>query len=347
MAKTGGNTGNQLIAHGLLSQIEYDYISWDHRVDPREVHERFDMIVIAAANFLFPRFDFGAMAEYIEGADLPVSIVGLGAQSNSYDPNISLLPGTERFVKVIAERAAQIGVRGPYTAEVLARRGVQNVTVTGCPSYYMSGSKGIVLKQQPFDEIKHVAVNASRDVIVHSFDKDRMRRLVQDIYRAGIEWNGDFVAQSEEVEIRLADFQSKTTVYEPLEELTTFLKDVASEDDVRSWAAEHVRVYFDVNDWLESIQEYDFVFGNRFHGCMVALQRGVPSVVICHDTRTEDMCRFLALPCISIVDIERIDVRNLYDLVDRAAFTNRYRDLYPKYAEFLATNNLRMRKPGS
>ena len=44
------------------------------------------MIVVAAANFLFPKFDFGGMADYIERANLPVAIVGLGAQSNSYDP---------------------------------------------------------------------------------------------------------------------------------------------------------------------------------------------------------------------------------------------------------------------
>src|SRR5271169_4020775 len=103
--KTGGNTGNQIIAHALLGQINFDKISWDFRADPREVNERFDMFVIAAANFLFPSFDFGGMAAYIEKADLPVAIVGLGAQAHSYDPDIKLLPGTERFLKVVAERA--------------------------------------------------------------------------------------------------------------------------------------------------------------------------------------------------------------------------------------------------
>ncbi|MCA6107136.1 polysaccharide pyruvyl transferase family protein [Bradyrhizobium cenepequi] len=339
LAKTGGNTGNQLIARGLLDRIAYDDISWDHRIDPRAVHERFDMIVVAAANFLFPKFDFGGMADYIERADLPVAIVGLGAQSSNYDPNINLMPGTERFVKVIAERAVSIGVRGPYTQEVLAHRGVHNVMVTGCPSYYMGGSGGISIKLRPFEEIKRISINASRDVIAHSFDKEKMRRLVQEIYSTGVAWKADFIAQSEQSEIRLADKQTKA-VEESLKELSTFLADMVPEADVRSWASDHVRAFFDVDDWFNVIKTYDFVFGSRFHGCMIALQCGVPAIVVCHDTRTEDMCRFLGMPYVNIVNLRRISVDELYAMVDAAALNARYAELYPIYCNFLRLNRL-------
>jgi hypothetical protein len=339
LAKTGGNTGNQLIARGLLDRIVYEDISWDHSIDPRKVHERFDMIVVAAANFLFPKFDFGGMAHYIERADLPVAIVGLGAQSNNYDPNISLMPGTERFVKVIAERAVSIGVRGPYTQEVLAVRGVHNVTVTGCPSYYMGGPDGMNVPRRPFEQVKRLSINASRDVIVHSFDKERMLRLVREIYSTGIAWKADFIAQSEQAEIRLGDRQSRN-VEESLKELSTFLMGMAPEADIRKWATDHVRVFFDVDDWLDTVQNYDFVIGSRFHGCMIALQRGVPALVICHDTRTEDMCRFLGMPFVSIVDLDEIDVAELYSRVGVGSLARRYQGLYPAYTRFLAANKL-------
>jgi len=339
LGKTGGNTGNQIIAHALLSQIEHDEVAWEYSVDPREVGERYDMIVIAAANFLFRSFDFGGMAEYIEKANLPVAIVGLGAQSSSYDPNIELMPGTERFVKVIAERAVRIGVRGPFTREVLARRGVHNVTVTGCPSYYMSRSPSLMLTKREFGAVDRIAVNASRDVVSHAFDTDRMARLVRGIYREAVRRDADFIAQSEHAEIILASGSPEERA-RACEELVSALDGVADRARLGAWAREHVKVFFDVDGWIDAIRGYDFVFGHRFHGNMIALQHGVPACVICHDTRTEDMCRFLGMPYVNIFDLDEVDVRDLYDRVDCAALEERYRVLFPQYLSFLRQNGL-------
>ena len=91
---------------------------------------------------------------------------------------------------------------------------------------------------------------------------------------------------------------------------------------------------------VDAVRGYDFVFGNRFHGNMVALQHGVPACVVCHDSRTEEMCQFLALPFVNIVDLASIQVQALYDIVDTAAWNQRYKTLYPQYLEFLRANNL-------
>jgi len=340
LAKTGGNTGNQIIAYGLLRRIEYDEISWNYRIDPREVKERFDMFVVAAANFLFHSFDFGGMADYIEKADLPVAIVGLGAQSSSYDPDIKLHPGTERFLKVVAERAVSIGVRGPFTREVLDRRGIHNVTVTGCPSYYMTGATGINLSKREFASVQKICVNASRDVLKHAFEPAKMSKIVRGIYREAIKWQGDFIAQSEHSEIRLAEQKSGPAAETALKDICGFLNDVVNDAEIRKWALEHIRVCFDINEWVELIHSYDFVLGNRFHGNMVALQEGVPACVVCHDTRTEEMCEFLALPHVNIVDLDSIDVEMLYESVDCVVLNERYKTLYPQYVEFLKRNKL-------
>jgi hypothetical protein len=340
LAKTGGNTGNQIIAHALLGQIRYRDISWDYQIDPREVAERFDMFVIAAANFLFPSFDFIGMATYIESTDLPVAIVGLGAQAKNYDPDIQLLPGTERFLKVVAERAVSLGVRGPFTQEVLDRRGIRNVTVTGCPSYYMRGASAAALTKPDFDAVRRISVNASRDVIDHAFDIPKMLGIVRAIYREAIALDADFIAQSENAEISIADRASAEPQDSAMKELCGFLRGVADDATLRSWASKHMRVFFRVADWIDAVRTYDFVFGNRFHGNMLALQHGVPACVVCHDTRTEEMCRFLGLPHVSIVDLDGIDVRALYDRVDTAAFNARYEALYPRYVEFLRVNGL-------
>jgi hypothetical protein len=77
---------------------------------------------------------------------------------------------------------------------------------------------------------------------------------------------------------------------------------------------------------------------------MVALQRGVPALVICHDTRTEDMCRFLGMPFVSIVDLDEIDVAQLYDRLGLETLDRRYQELYPAYTRFLTVNKLKAKE---
>lgn len=340
LKNTGSNTGNQVIAYSLLRQIEYGRVSWDHRRNPADINAEFDMFVIPAANFLFPAFDFGGMASFIERTDLPVAIVGLGAQASRYDPDLTLMPGTERFLKVVSERAASIGVRGPFTAEVLARRGISNVQVVGCPSYYMRNSPVLGLSKPDFASVRRIAANASRDVIRHAFDPERMLRLVRGIYREAVRWNGDFIAQTEHPEIQLSE-KTPGSEHPALADLTAFLKGAVEPDEIESWAKAHIHAYFSVPDWLKAMEGVDFAFGTRFHGNLIALQKGIPACVICHDTRTEEMCGFLGLPSVSIMEIDDIDVAALYERVDCERLNARYAELYPAYVNFLARNKLK------
>ena len=64
---------------------------------------------------------------------------------------------------------------------------------------------------------------------------------------------------------------------------------VADAEDLSRWLALHLKVFFSVDDWASAMRGYDFVYGTRFHGCLVALREGVPAVVICHDTRTSEI----------------------------------------------------------
>ncbi len=340
LAQTGGNTGNQIIAHSLLRELRTTRVSWDYRIPPQQVGEEFDMFVIAAANFLHPGCDLAGMASYIEATKLPCMMVGLGAQSNSYSTTIELQSGTERLVRVVAERSHQIGVRGPFTKAVLEAKGIHNVQVTGCPSYYVSCRPEIAIEKAPLPEHPRIVVNASRDVYRHSFDAGRMESLVRGLIAEGVIWGADFVAQSEGDEIVLAESYGGSEQAAALDRLATLFAGVAPEPALRAWLRKRMRVFFRVEEWEAAIRACDFVTGTRFHGCILALQNGVPAFVICHDTRTADMCGFLGLPHASILDLERIDIRDLYIQTDLENFKSRYATLYPAYKSFLENNGL-------
>ena len=69
---TGKNTGNLLIGHALRREAYGRFIlMFGTHHDPREANERFDLIAIPAANFIYEHFDFGYMADFIERTSLP------------------------------------------------------------------------------------------------------------------------------------------------------------------------------------------------------------------------------------------------------------------------------------
>jgi hypothetical protein len=344
LAQTGGNTGNQLIAYGLLKPLVFDSVSWDFRIGPQRVSEEYDLILIAAANFLFPGFDFGGMADFIDRTKLPVAIVGLGAQSKDYSPRIPLKPGTERLMRVVAERAPLIGVRGPFTAEVLEEMNIRNVQIVGCPSYYMNGDCEAVKRPHSLADKPKIAVNASRDVVGHAFDQGKMREVVSGLIQEAIRYDGIFVAQTEREEMILASDSGDDERGRALETLSSFFAgEIADSDSLKTWARDHSRVYWSVEQWLEAMRDLDLVAGTRFHGAMAALLAGTPAFVFCHDTRTREMSEFLKMPSAGIEEVDHIDLREIYDHIELDAFNARRAELLPAYRHFLETNGLRHR----
>ena len=53
------------------------------------------------------------------------------------------------------------------------------------------------------------------------------------------------------------------------------------------------------SDLFESISEYDLFVGSRVHGCITALNSGVPAVNTNYDFRALEMCQYLNIPHIS------------------------------------------------
>ncbi len=201
LAMTGNNTGNQLIGHGLVRSLVYAHIDWRIRGGPDYVNANFDMVVIPAANFLFPGFDLGGMASFLDQIKLPLAIIGLGAQSNDYTPKMTLKPGTERLIRIVAERAPRIEVRGPFTALVLAEMGIENVQIVGCPSYYMNGDQPAFPTKKALPERPRLAINGSRDVVVHSFDREKMLLTIYGLMAEAVRYDSVFVAQTEKEEM--------------------------------------------------------------------------------------------------------------------------------------------------
>lgn len=340
----GRNTGNLLFIEALMRQLAYKHIGFGLCRDPGKTNEEFDTIVIPASNFINEYADFGHLASEIESTSLKCFIAGVGAQSSRYDTIPKLKPGTERFIKVVAERAVTVGVRGAYTADVLSSYGIKNTRIIGCPSLFYNLRPEIKLRIGSEEPSAHeVVFNGSRNVTAHSFDPHKMEVLEQQIFYLAMESGSSYILQNEVCEMELLEQIHKT---ESLSEdcvkrvLRAWNIPRSKRKEFLSFFQQRVCVFYRVVEWLDFIKRFKLVIGSRFHGAIAGILSEVPAVLIAHDTRTEELARFVNLPYLHLSKVDTIDIEKLYRDTDFSIFESRFPELLSNYVEFIEQNDL-------
>ena len=87
--------------------------------------------------------------------------------------------------------------------------------------------------------------------------------------------------------------------------------------------------------WKNQIIEgkYNFSYGSRIHGNIIALQNNIPAFVKVHDSRTREIAEFYDIPnCMNIKFDEKCD--SLYDLYSELDYTNFNKTYQKRYSDF-------------
>jgi polysaccharide pyruvyl transferase WcaK-like protein len=318
----------------LRSQLNADVTSISPEYPPRD--GGYDYVAVAAANFLFSGFDFGAFADLIEAIDLPCVMVGLGAQAPKSGHMPDIAPGTKRFVQAIADRTYRIGVRGAYTAEVLDTLGIRNVQITGCPSFYLYPPDTIAERHARKRQTGRISFNGSRNVMSHSGDPKRMQRHEAAVYRACHQTDSQFVLQSELEELAILTSSDPAQDLQQAARIRESLALDLTVEEVRDLVKSKFKIHFDIDQWAQGLSDVDFSLGTRFHGNLIALLSGVPAHVICHDSRTQELCEFSGIPHTTLGELDLdADILSLRNESDVGPFLARQYKNYEAYRIFL------------
>lgn len=321
------NSGN-LFFEGAVSR---------HLADAVEVGEFSDIpegtstLVLSMSNFISPATDLGEVADAIEASGIErVVMIGAGAQAESYDRSVEVAPGTRRFLAVLSERSASIGVRGYFTAEVLDAMGIRNVDVIGCPSMFYHCARDFQVHTRELDGRRPRTVS---HFTPYGNLRDACGHLLSFAYReceAFIAQSETFLAFSDGTEERLDYY------------IRYFGDGDVAPDDMRAWLRSHVRWYFDLERWIGAMGEVDFSVGGRFHGNMAVLLAGTPALNLVQDSRTRELCEYLNLPYRFLQDFDgRTTAQALYEATDFTLFNATFPAKYDAYRAFLARNGLR------
>lgn len=347
MAATGGNTGNVAFVFGIRQLIKNPISRVEWSWAPETVKERFDHLVICCANQLGSHTDLGGWADRLEQFGLPVTLVGLGAQSDNIETDPVLPDGTKHFLEYVKSQhqtgeGSNISVRGKFTQRVLENLNVPSEPA-GCPSLLISAEhelgKEILLRQQRSKNFKRVAVAAGNPW--HGPSAALEETLVNIVNQ----FNGEYILQHPESMLQVAYGEREKI---PQKTIDRFLEVYASnfnQEEMFEWFRHNSCAFIDAPNWMRFISKFDFMIGPRYHGVALAIQAKVPGCVITIDSRTHELCEGTTIKSIPLS--EAIDLTSL-ELIEKSRWSTSDAEAFDRdrlikartYSKFLESNDI-------
>jgi hypothetical protein len=314
------NVGNKVWIQGIISVLstpENELYFLDPNETWEEINSKYDKIVYSAANMLSRNYLelIDTVASIFRHSKIPVYVISIGAQANSYDEIDQLVKDTAKsvagFMDSIYMTGGEISCRGYFTKEYLDKVARNSAVVTGCPSLFQNGEKlEIVKKDEPLLPVFNG--NAPFVSLLNEYkesvyiDQDAYLNLLYDLH-----------------------------AYNPNRYLANSISRYGI-GAVSLYLNGRIKCFYDMPEWRAFLREkkYNFSIGSRIHGTIMSILSGIPSVILPIDSRTREMAEFYHIPTIKAKD-DYYCTKEVYDLVSFDEFNKGYPKLYETYSRFL------------
>lgn len=353
--KETGNTGNLAFRYAVFKHLGRSVSVYSGALNSEEINNNCGVGVLPCANVLGSHHDAGSRASALAKLKIPLVAIGLGAQSGSYSKFPEVPAGTLQWLHEIYSRRkgaeANIAVRGEYTRKVLEHLGFrEGIEVLGCPSLFIHESPNlgqIIAKRLNSKPVKIgvAAGNPSRPV---------SKKLELKLLEYAASTGGSYVIQHPLEFVKAARREARDLSPEWSEKILKFIGGDAAQNNsfdaseravVIEKALAHAQVFFDIDSWMQHLQNHDLVIGMRIHGIMLALQAGIPAVCITHDSRTQELCETMMIPFIaaSVLAEKAMTVQAILDYCsfDPNAFDRNRAMLAARYCQVLQGSGIR------
>ena len=336
------NSGNYLFQHSMWKTLSVDGAqlvsnsTLSERVPPEpgdaaRINAEFDHFVIPMANAFraefAPRLD--RLSELLEGVTIPVTVTGIGAQAPHGHGIEALAPvddTVKKFVGLVLDRSASIGVRGEFTRSYLLSLGFpdSSIDVIGCPSLFLHGRDFRVDKRvDTIDADSPLALNLTPEVPgIGAFATTQAERHP----------NLTYIGQDAHDLRMLLWGVPFPHVHDPL---------VPVHLDHPLYQQDRIRLFLDTWPWYDFMATQHFAYGTRFHGNVAALLGGTPAHLLAHDSRTLELAEHHRMPYTLTPSFEA-DVRadELYAATDMTEFNAELPHGFDRFTAFLDRNGL-------
>lgn len=323
------------------SDIEVATIATVEQTDIDRYNAEFDFAFLRGSNFIHPHMQWRNAGELIEKLKIPVYGIGVGAQAAEAE-KITLPATGVRVWSAIADHCASIGVRGAYSAQVLADNGIKNVEVVGCPSVFRSRDSGLNLTlKRPWD-VRKIAFSLRRETGAGYARDVTSYREVQREFMLRLDAESDMTVtihgEQEEKAFYFRHLERMAEAVEKLRESNWF----TPENEQQMLSIYRSRLFFNtsVEQFDEFIRTVDLAVGYRVHAVLPALANGIPAIMVGYDTRTTELAEAHAIPMVREEEIAGRSWRDLYRPELFTAFQKSYPEGYRRMKQFLGRNGV-------
>jgi hypothetical protein len=282
--------------------------------------------ILCGTNLYQHDWESAMTPEALAGLCVPVIPFGVGGSAARLEDR-GVSEATRQMIRALHSRCTLGSVRDPFSAEVVARAGVENFALTGCPVLFWAGRVGLP-PVRPGKRSR--VVLTARNWLMHRWP-DNVNHPVQ-------------VALFRQL---LASFPHDRLLFAVHEEFDEQLVEAAGIPRRLVFRGtrpeDYARLYADPGN---------VVLAMRLHAGMLALANGVPALFVAHDTRAYSFCRMMGLDYLDLFAEGCADdcVAQLRALLDGdvspfAGAALRFRGLRDAMDGFLAANGLPARRP--
>ncbi len=318
--------GAELISNGTLSERRPPEPG-----DGSRINREFDQFVIPLANAFRPDFAdrLNRLSELLKSVTIPTTVVGIGAQAAHGQGVESLAPIAEsvkRFVGLVLDRSASIGVRGEFTKSYLVSLGFpdESIDIIGCPSLFLHGRDFTVTKKvDAISADSQLALNLTPEVPgIGAFAMAQADRHP----------NLTYIGQDAHDLRMLLWGVPFPHVHDPLAPVHM---------DHPLYQSDRIRLFLDTWPWYDFLATQDFAYGTRFHGNVAALLGRTPALLLAHDSRTLELADYHQMPYRVTPELTAdLKVEELYESTDLTAFNAELPNGFDRYTAFLDRNGL-------
>lgn len=348
-----GNTGNSYITYAILKTLgrsaalkEEDHIFniWnDELPDPGRINGDFNMCFFTLQDQLQIRLPnyikkekLAKITQFLRKLKIPLVPYSLGTNGmmlNSRVKKTSILSNIivkkrqeiahefKAFLGVISDKSASLGIRGYVTKEVLARIGINNATVIGCPTYFENGEQQEIIKKKLTDESPILGTGL--------FARKEANPLI-------------YICQSEKIGLKICHGEEILP-----EEICEFHQNSLHYPGyancfIQALRRDKVKTFCNMDDWKKFIQteKIELSVGTRVHGSIMAMNAGVPVVCTAGDSRAFEMCSYLGIPHMPGACGMHTPLQTFHESFNSLSVKNKYLEVFKTYKSWLIQNSI-------